>query len=551
MKKTSRPIDGFVSREARRPIGSMQSGTGRAPRLSRQTSLGASSGGLVSSQPKKPVAAATTSAPSKRRISRREIDESLSKIDNEQLERPKRGIFKKGAKKSNSTHRKKIMKRVTILLLLIGLFVGAFVAYRVFIAGSNVFQGNPFGVLQNKPLKTDDRGRTNVLVFGTSGSVDDRGHDGANLTDTIMVLSVDQKKKDAFMVSLPRDLYVEYGQSCPEGFRGRINSLYDCHAAGQTDDESIRIGAAALEKKVTEVTGMDIQYYAHINWAVVVGSINAIGGIDVNVEGNGSCLGFGMPEGSIVDNNMRVRYTPGIHKMNGEQALSFSRARGSAGGCGLDRGDYDRQANQQKVLKAMQEKATSAETLTNLGKVTSLIDALGENLRTNFDTSEIRTLMSLGNDISPDNLQSVDLVSAENQLIGGDMINGASVQVPSAGMFIYSDIINFINNTVYATEVTKEAAQVIILNGGAVAGYGQERASELEALGFVIAAVDNATEGTYDTVEVFDLTASKPASVAELEKKYGVTAKTGIPPTSASTEGVDIVVVYGPATSAE
>lgn len=543
MRKPTNSIDGFVLRPGRRDLGRAEEstivGTGESsrPLISDSNRTVYSTGEKV--QPK---------GEPQRRISRVDVDESLKTIDDE-VKQPhrKRRIF--AARKTKGVHpsRRKWIKRIIILIILILVGIAAYVGIRGFIASSSIFKGNLFGVFTSKPLKMDANGRTNILVFGTSGSIDDQRHEGANLTDTLMVLSVDQNKKNAYMVSLPRDLYIKYDQTCSAGERGKINGMYICYTE---DDENEENAAAALDTKVSEVTGLDIQYYAHINWAVVVGSVNAVGGVDVDVKGNGSCRFLGMPDGSVVDANMKIKYTPGVHTMDGLAALTFSRARGEAApNCGLDQGDFDRQANQQKVLKALQQKALSAGTLTNLGKVTSLIDTLGQNLRTNFDTSEIQTLMSLGKDIPSDKITSISLVDQDDpQIVTGSAAIGAgSIQVPAEGTFDYSGIHDYINKQLNANDVTREDAHIAVYNGSGTVGYAQRRSDALEKLGFKITDVGNAPEGSYSDIEIFDLTGKKPATKAKLESIYGVSAK----PASGSPMNVsvdtDFVIIYGKA----
>lgn len=540
MRRNPNAIDGFAPRKrAGRTIGGEQSPLTAAHPRAQQ----------VDQKLPRPIVTAGDQTP-RTTVSRQEIDDSLKDIDDStrQPKAQKKGLFGRFKKeKKPISKRKKWTKRIIIAIILIILGIGAYVGIQALLASGKIFQGNIFGILQNAPLKEDANGRTNILVFGTSGSVDDQEHEGANLTDTLMVLSINQTKKDAYMVSLPRDFYVEYGAACLEGYQGKINSMYACYSDAQTDEESEAKGAKALQDKIGQITGLELQYYAHINWAVVAGSIDAIGGVDVDVQGDGSCGASGY---AVVDYNMKIQYTAGTHHMGGEEALRFSRARGAAGGCGLGDGDFDRQLNQQKVLKAMQKKAVSAETLTNVGKVTGLVDALGQNLRTNFDTSEIRTLMSLGNEIETDKIQTIDLVAEDNRLIVSGNIPGAgSTQVPAAGTYDYSEISAFINKTMNSTEVTKEAANVALFNGSGVAGYAQERADALAEQGFTVTTVDNAPEGTYEKVEIYDVTQSKPATKAKLEKDYGVKAKTTTPPVQVVGD-TDIVVIYGEAASA-
>lgn len=540
MRKAPKAIDGFVPRNANRKVGEVDSKR-RLGQAEHANPIGADTN---------TTRAWTGNLPAPRPVTRQEVDDSLKDIDDETEVKPKRRLFGRRRNKPPVSRRRKIIKRSILAFVVIVLLVAAFIGIKAFIAGTSIFKGNIFDIFQNAPLKTDAKGRSNILVFGTSGSIDDTRHDGADLTDTLMVLSIDQKKKNAFMISLPRDLYVDYGAACAEGYQGKINSMYDCYSNGGTNDEA---GAKALQKKIKQVTGLSMQYYAHINWAVVVSAVNAVGGVDVNVEGNGYnyyCINSGIPKGGIVDVNMGIKYAPGKHHMNGEQALRFSRARGSAGACGLDRGDYDRQANQQKVLVALRQKAVSAGTVTNLGKVTGLIDALGKNLRTDFATSEIRTLMSLAQDIPSDKIKSISLVGDDKNLIVGDMINGASVQLPVAGMYEYSEIQSYIKKKVYANAISREDAHVALFNGSGVEGYASQQSDRLEALGFTVTAAGNAPQGSYQSVEIYDLSNGKnPATKSKLESVYGVTAKKGKGPITV-TGDTDFVVIFGATPSA-
>lgn len=536
MRKKTTAIDGFVPRNNRRTLGNASDPS--AKRIGQPHPEAA-----ISSSSTQPLQ--TAGGVERRRVSRQEVDDSLKDIDNEVIEKPRRrGLLGRRKNKPPKSRRRKITGWIIKALIVILLIVGGWLAYNFIANTTSILKGNIFDIFQNKPLKTDENDRTNILVFGTSGSVKDLNHDGANLTDTLMVLSIDQKKKDAYMVSLPRDLYVDYGTACNSGYQGKINEVYYCYSEDGKHEEE---GAKALQKQVSRVTGLTMQYYAHINWAVVVGAVNAIGGVDVNVKGNGYngyCSMYGIREGGVVDVNMKIKYQPGKHHMNGLQALTFSRARGSAGACGLDRGDFDRQANQQKVLKAMQQKAVSAETLTNLGKVTSLMDALGQNLRTDFATSEVQTLMSLTKDIPSDKIISIDLASKDASLIKGEMYNGASIQIPVAGMYDYSEIKAFINKQLHSNEITKEEAHVALFNGGGAEGYASSQAEKLEPKGFTITSTANVPSGSYKGVKIYDLTKNKPATKKKLAALYGVTVTAGSAPFAVSSD-TDFVVIFG------
>ena len=530
-KQSTSSVDGFVPRRSGRVLGETQQPIG-----SKRPEVGIPLPGKKTESMRV----------SKQVVRSGEIGESLKMIDDEDnapIPKKRRFLGGRRAKKQPASSKKKIIKRLAIGLIVILILTGAYVGIKTLLASGNIFQGNPFDIFQSAPLKQDENGRSNILVFGTSED-DGPDHGGANLTDSLMVVSIDQTKKNAYMVSIPRDLYVEYGETCPEGYQGKINSLYDCYSNGGENDEA---GGNALKAKIGEVLGFDIQYYAHLNYTVVRDAVNAVGGVDVKIESED-------PRG-ILDRNFDwkcgydcfyVKYTNGeVAHLDGEHALALSRARNASGGYGLPGGNFDREKNQQKIVKALREKAVSAGTLTNVGKVTSLIDALGNNLRTNFETKEIRTLMTLGTDIQSEKIESISLVQEGDDVVTTGNVGGASIVRPIAGLYDYSQIQTYVLKKLNSNEVTREAAQVVVLNGSQVVGVGQKEADSLSAKGFTITTVDNAPVGTYGRVEIYQIGSGMSATKAKLKHLYGVTKVKTSPPPLAVAEGTNFVVIIG------
>lgn len=472
-------------------------------------------------------------------VSRAEIDESLNEIDAPELDA--RGRIKKTPEQK--ARRKKIIKRVCIALLVIILAVAGYVGVKALIAGSKALQGNIFDFVQKAPLKKDENGRSNILVFGTSEDDEGGDHPGGNLTDSIMLVSVNQEKKDAYMISMPRDMWVKLDGACNVGYESKINAVYMC---ASEDGKNEAAGAAALQKKVGEVFGMDVQYYVHVNNSVVRDAVDAVGGITVTVESED-------PRG-IYDPNFdwqcnhrcnMVKYANGqVAQMDGAHALAFARARNAQGGYGLPNGNFDREKNQQKVIRALQDKAISAGTLTNVGKVTGLIDAFGNNLRTNFEVREIRTLVDLGQLVKGDKLQSISLTKEGEAVLTTGNISGQSVVKPLEGTYDYSGIQSYIRKQVSSDAVTKEAAQVVVLNGSGIAGAAQVEADKLESKGMTVSSVSNAPAGEYGDVRLYQIGEGNPATKARLQKLYGTTVTPGDPPVLVS-ETTDFVVVVG------
>jgi polyisoprenyl-teichoic acid--peptidoglycan teichoic acid transferase len=540
MKQSRNSIDGFIPRRAGSEIGDLH--VGKNP---------ASVDRSLHTDPKASRDFVGTPREGKEMTGQNDITESLREIDAVNSEqKPSRRAQRKLKKRQRKQLRKKgplwrkILKWVS-LLLLVGLVAGiGFVVFRAITAGNNVFDGNIFDIVQNEPLQQDANGRSNFIIFGTAEDSEGGQHEGGNLTDSLMVVSIDQNKKDAYLLSLPRDLWVQYEEQCFVGDYGKLNAAYFC---GSNDGEDEAAGAAALQRKVSEITGLDVQYYVHLNFTAVTEAVDAVGGVTVTIETDD-------PRG-ILDRNFDwkcnytcyyVRYDQGeVVQLDGERALALARARNAAGGYGLAGGNFDREQNQQKILRALVEKASSAGTLTNVGAVTGLLDAIGNNLRTNIETKEIRTLMALGNDIDPNNIISLSLVDEENFLVTTGNISGQSIVQPVAGVFDYSEIQRYIDRAVTANPVVREESQITVLNGGRAAGVAGAESDRLEDEGFIVNVVSNAPDGTYGRVEIYQLTEEKPASVARLEQLYSTTVLTTDPPVSVVGES-DFVIILGP-----
>lgn len=489
-----------------------------------------------------------------------DLDESLREIDDPDLEHGKRdrrfGRHADKVKKPKSRVRR-VIKWLLLLLLIAGLAVGGFLAYKAITASNSVFKGSILDLVQNQPLKEDANGRSNFLILGTSE--DDPGHEASYLTDSILILSVNQKTKDAYTFSVPRDLYVQYGMACLPGYAGKINSYFSCVNDG-TDDAAEQDRLAKTQAFIGDIVGMDIQYGVHVNYTVMRDVVNAIGGtITVNIESRdpmgqmdsnfdwkcGATRAVRIkncpPNGHFID------YPNGPAVLDAEHALYLAQARGDvAPTYGFEQSNFDRERNQQKILVAIKDKALSSGTLTNLGAITGLIDALGKNLRTNVQTKEVRTIAELAKDIPNNKITSIDLYKdGEAQFTTKTLAGAGSVVLPAAGEYDYTDLQAYLKKNLTASAVVKEDPHVTVLNGGAASGMAQDEADKLSDAGFTVDTVGNAPDGTYPKVTVYQITKTKTASAAKLASLYGVTPVTTTPPVSVDGD-TDFVVIIGP-----
>jgi len=541
MKKQRSSIDGFIPRQNGKKLGNISTNNKKVPTFSKSKTNPFQNRGdknINRFENKK----------SEQGLIRSDIDESLRDIDKvkepvKKLSRRQRKRIKKMSKKSKGGL-KRFIKWLLIVMAVAILAVGGYMAYKFIVAGGNIFQGGMFDLLQSQPLKQDSNGRSNFLIVGTSE--DDPGHGGANLTDSMLVVSIDQTKKNIYMFSIPRDLYVDYGMGCISGYSGKINAYFSC-VNEDTSKEAEQERLTKTQKLVGDIFGLDIQYGIHVNHTVIKEAVDAVGGVDVNVQGSEGAPG-------VLDRNFDwrcnykcylVKYDNGVQHLDGEHALYLSMARGDiAPTYGLGNSNFDREINQQKILMALKEKAMSTGTLTNLGSITKLIDSLGNNLRTNIQANEIRTLMQVTSEVKAKDTHTLTLFDKDNPLVKSGGYNGASVVMPSAGIFDYSDIQAYIKKSLSSDPVIREAASIVVLNGTGQSGYGQTKADELNKKGYNITLVDNAPDGNYDAVEIYQIGKDKNATATKLAKMYDVVIKKTVPPISVDSD-VRFVIIYG------
>ena len=362
--------------------------------------------------------------------------ETISKKAEAELDvKAKKPTTKKSDKNKVPLWAKIVMIALSVILVLI--ITAITLMYMLLSHSTAVFKGNPMDILISSELKKDENGQTNFLIFGTSEDV--KGHGGQELTDSILVASINQEYKTAKVFSVPRDLWVNYSvagsepMSCTVGDRGKINATYLCALEEYKNSMSVSNAkdAASLyfAKKISEVTGLSMHYYVAADWSVVKMIVDKIGGIDVDV--------YADDEDGIYDSCQGIDLKKGMYyNMNGDLAMKLARARNAAckpGDYGLSRSNFDREINQQRIMNAIKNKVSSIGILMNPGKVMSIIDGLGDNLRTNIVMSEVRTLIDFGTKLEG----GIQPISTIDQF-GTGRIGLSSVVIP-AGASTYSE----------------------------------------------------------------------------------------------------------------
>jgi LCP family protein required for cell wall assembly len=411
--------------------------------------------------------------------------------------------------KSKKRNIKKIVT-TTIVVLILG--VGCYFGLRAYNSIKNIFADDGTGIFslfntgaQSQYLKGEANGRVNVLLLG----VGDKGHDGATLSDTIMVASYDTRSKSVAMFSLPRDLYVQI----PGNGYKKIN---EANAYG----EQVKAGngpTVALET-VQKVIDQPIQYYVRVDFSGLLEMVDALGGVTVEVE-NTFC-DYAYPTERKGDTS-KVCFEKGKQNMNGLKALQYSRSRHALG---VEGSDFARSKRQQLLLIAIKEKALSSSTLMNPKKLLDIITALGEHVKTDASMGDMARVIEIAKGVDTQKIITKNFDnSPEGMLVSSSDTPAGYILKPVTGNF--KAIQAVVRNIFSQIVMRDEKASVALYNGTYNTGLATRVAKELEKDGFSIAtSADSATKNVAKTIIVDYTDGGKPATIKALEERFNVTA---------------------------
>lgn len=399
-----------------------------------------------------------------------------------------------------------------------------------------VFRGTAAALNNTNPdlLKGEETGRVNILLLGRGGA----GHEAPDLTDTMMVASIDVVNHTSTLISLPRDLWV----NVPSAGVMKLNAVWETgefkylgrEAPGSTDPRAVQAGYDMVDQTVEDVLGIDVHYNMLVDFHAFQQAVNAVGGVKVDVPHD-----LVDPTMAWENNGSPVLAKAGTRSFDGDQALRYVRSRETTS-------DFARAQRQRAVLVALKSRIVTLGTLSNPLKLSHLINSFGDNVQTDLTLKNAKRLYLLTKNIRPSDTGSVGLDNGSNSYVATGNVNGQSIVLPKAGLFKYDAIHAFIKNKLLDPFVVHEKAKVLVLNGTLVADLGGKKAAALKAAGYQISGVGNTPSSDWTQTLLIDLShGAKKYTRRALEQRVGVTASGSLPDNAIQTNGADFVIIVG------
>lgn len=384
-----------------------------------------------------------------------------------------------------------------ILTIGIGVLIAAML---VFFLKLDQFYTKVYTPKKNAPTLAPEKSTFNILFMGYGGA----NHDGAYLTDTLMLIHVDTIKNKVLLISLPRDIWVKLPTKSGSTFHSKINTLYemelfpkefpDVEIKNSTDSKT-----SLITNAVSAITGLPIDYFVGVDFAGFTKAIDKLGGIDVNVqksftdyeypiEGHEDDLcgkeeqfkqiepylhenADSTPEAKekllkekpeldeLLKNATEspqlafpcryetLTFSAGTQHMSGIRALKFARSRHSP----QDGGDFARAKRQQLVIEALKDKALK---ISSIPKLLLLSDELQNDIKTDVPKELIKKFLGEVKDAAFYNISNL-VLSDNDYLDYSRSSDGQSILVPKGGADNWKEVRTWIKQTINAEKDVK------------------------------------------------------------------------------------------------
>ena len=246
------------------------------------------------------------------------------------------------------------------IIVILGILIGL-LYYKTQENGGGL-RGALITILGLTPQEVENLETKNVLLLGVSKDLD------STLTDTIIVCSYNPKTQTAYMLSIPRDTFVGKNQNTAKG-TDKINSLYSK-------------SPEKLLEKVSDITGMDVEYYAIVDNNALIEIVDIIGGVNFNVPID---MDYDDPT-----QDLHIHLSQGMQKIDGKKAEQLLRFRHNNDGTSypVEYGDndYGRMRTQREFIS---ETLKQTLVIKNIFKSKEILDTVFNNIETNMEIKEL------------------------------------------------------------------------------------------------------------------------------------------------------------------
>lgn len=231
-----------------------------------------------------------------------------------------------------------------------------------------------------------------ILLMGIDSTDEVLSKNAVANGDTLILVTFNPKTLNATMLSIPRDSYV------PIACWSNKAENKITHAAGYGND--------CMMNTIEQYFGINIDYYAKINFKGLVKLVNAVGGVDIDVQQT-LCTDDSSRGGEIC-------VYPGYQTLDGEHALVYARNRHA-----LVNGDFGRNEHQQEIVLALTNKI---KTINNVAKFMEILDTVSNSLDTNLTTQQMLSFYNVAKDIVKKSLVSdkADLINIQQLYLAGN-----------------------------------------------------------------------------------------------------------------------------------
>ena len=281
----------------------------------------------------------------------------------------------KEREEENNMRKKKKMNKgikifLIILLVLVIIIVGLGVAGYTFVNGKigkmqkENIDKTAVGI--NEETKQELKGYRNIALLGIDSRADDYGL--GNRSDCMMIASINQETNEIKLISVYRDTYVYVTENGTK----RLDKITHAYSYG---------GAQNTLKSLNEAMDLNITEFVTVNFDAVIAAVDSLGGVYIDIDKSEIKYVNDYIDATSESSGVKSSHIThsGRQKLDGVQAVSYTRVRYTAGG------DYKRTERMRTVVEAMLSKA---KTL-GVGQLNSFADTILPKIRTNISSSEI------------------------------------------------------------------------------------------------------------------------------------------------------------------